>query len=160
MMLFILLCIVIVAIAVHEIKYGNRQIRYIVKDVAVFVLLSAIIALLFSSCTRTVYVPVTSTKIEYKDRLRVDSTYLHDSIFIMKIGDTIYNKVYRTLYRTKIVRDSVFVADTIRKPYPVEIIKEVKKPLNWYEKLCLWGFSLVLAGSIGYVVRWLIKTRK
>lgn len=184
MMLFILICIVIVAIAVHEIRYGDRQIRHIIKDVAVFALLALLISILFSSCARTVYVPITSTKTEYKYKAQKDSFNLinilnkRDSVYIRdsvvkryndkgelisseiwrwreKYSDT--NELYKVL-KAKFDSISSIKQDTIRAPYPVD--KEVKQPLNWYEKLCLWGFSLVLAGGIGYIVRWLIKIRK
>lgn len=177
MMLFVLMCIVIVAIAIHEIRCGDRQIRYVVKDAAILVLLSAIIALLFSSCTRTVYVPITSTKTEYKYKAQKDSFNLinilnkRDSVYVRdsvvkryndkgellsseiwrwreKYSDT--NALYKAL-KTKFDSISSIKQDTIRVPYSVD--KEVKRPLNWYEKLCLWGFSLVLAGGIGYIIK-------
>ena len=38
-------------------------------------------------------VPITNTKIEHKDRFLHDSIYIHDSIFTLIKGDTVY--IYR-----------------------------------------------------------------
>ncbi|MCL2738645.1 MAG: hypothetical protein FWE30_04280, partial [Bacteroidales bacterium] len=48
-------------------------------------------------------------------------------------------------YRDKVVRDSILKTDTIRVPYLVEVVKEVKKPLSGWQNFQLWWGRLALA---------------
>ena len=96
------------------------------------------IALMCCACGTTKYVPVESTRTEYRDNYVRDSIYLRDSIIIKERGDTLILEKYRYLYRDKIVRDSIFKTDTIRVPYPVEVVKEVKKPLSSWQNFQVW----------------------
>lgn len=118
-----------------------------------------IVLWLFTSCkSKTVYVPVETIKTEYKERLRVDSIYKYDSIFqdrYMK-GDTIFftKEKYKYLDKIKIVRDSVFLTDSISVPYPVE------KNLSKWEKVKMdtggWAIgvaSCLLIILVIYIVR-------
>ena len=43
-------------------------------------------------------VPITNTKIEYRDRFLHDSIYVHDSIFTLIKGDTVY--IYKCKSKT------------------------------------------------------------
>lgn len=95
-----------------------------------------IILLLFifiSGCRSIQYVPVETVKIEYKDRLKIDSVIKYDSIFYDRYtkGDTVFltKEKYKYLDKIKIVRDSVFRTDSISVPYPVE------KQLSKWEKV-------------------------
>ena len=46
---------------------------------------------LFTGCKiKTVLVPVDRVKIEYRDRLRVDSVYNRDTVNIYERGDTVF----------------------------------------------------------------------
>jgi hypothetical protein len=44
----------------------------------------------------------------------------------------------KTEYRDKIAKDSVFINDTIRVPYPVEVVKQVKAPLSSWQNFQVW----------------------
>ena len=115
-----------------------------------------LLVLLLGCKARTVYVPVESTHTEYKDRLRHDSIYLHDSIYMAKINDTIYFEKYRTLYRDRIVRDSIYKNDTIRQPYPV-IETKIENRLNLWQRI-IQGIGYL---AIGIFVGWgIFKLRK
>jgi hypothetical protein len=56
------------------------------------ILPTAIISLLClcSSCGTTKYVPIETTKIEYRDQLVRDSTFRYDSIFVKQQADTVF----------------------------------------------------------------------
>lgn len=118
-----------------------------------------IIAFIFllSACrTQKVYIPVENTKVEYRDRTQRDSIYLHDSIYVSKMNDTIYFEKYRTLYIDRVLKDSIFINDTIRVPYEV-----VKTKIE--NKLNLWQRIIQIVGyfSIGIFAGWGIwKWRK
>jgi len=54
----------------------------------------------------------------------------------------------KTEYRDKILRDSIFISDTIRLPYPVEVVKEVKKPLSGWQNFQVWCGRFAFAGVL------------
>lgn len=76
-----------------------------------------------SACTTTRYVPVetTHTQIEYRDRLRTDSVFVSDSVYIREKGDTIFMEHTRYLYRDRLLTDTAYVhvTDSVQVPYPV-----------------------------------------
>src|SRR5215510_16593493 len=103
------------------------------------------VALFCCACGTIKYVPVETTRTEYRDHYLRDSIYLHDSIFVKEKGDTLIVEKFRYLYRDKIIRDSIFKTDTIRVPYPVEVIKEVKKSLTGWQNFQVWCGRIALA---------------
>ena len=102
------------------------------------------IALLFCACGTTQYIPIETTRTEYRDNYLRDSIYLRDSVFVKEKGDTLIVEKYSYLYRDKIVRDSIFINDTIRVPFPVEVIKEVKKTLSSWQNFQVWCGRIAL----------------
>lgn len=105
-----------------------------------------------SSCTTTQYVPViehhTDTLIQTKvvhDSIHVkDSTSVERKDSIIKIEhwhvEYVDHAVHDTLYQSK--------TDTVPVPYPVETIKEVEKPLAWWQKTLMYlgGLLIVIFG--------------
>lgn len=113
----------------------------------------------FTACkTKTVYVPVESVKIEYRDKLLRDSIHLYDSIYIREKGDTVRIEKYRYLYRDKVIRDSIYLKDTIRVPYPVVEYKEVVK-VNGWQNFQIW-LGRILIGIILSFIAYKIVKRK
>jgi hypothetical protein len=112
-------------------------------------ILLLIILLTFAGCkTKTVLVPVDRVKIEYKDRLRVDSVYNRDTIQIYKKNDTIYYEKIRWRERFKIDTVSVVKVDSI--PYKVEVVKEVNKLTKW-QKLRLSTLNILVLIIAAYL---------
>ena len=72
---------------------------------------------------------IEKTKIEYKDRLRVDSIYNRDTVQIYGRNDTVFKDVIRWRERFRLDTVSVVRIDSI--PYPVEVIREVNKLTKW-----------------------------
>ena len=111
---------------------------------------------MLTGCTKTLYVPVESVRTEYVDKLQRDSIYVYekDSMYIK--GDTVFRDRWRYKYRDKFIHDSVFIQDTIRVPYPVEVIVKVNE-LHWWQKSFMWvGIVAVLL----FIVVWLVKIKK
>lgn len=83
-------------------------------------------------------------KTEYKDRLRLlrDSLYLHDSIYVERKGDTVYQDRWHTRYTERLVLDTAYIElrDSIRVP----VVVEVPKPTSWLHRLELNAYRLVL----------------
>lgn len=104
-----------------------------------------LLVMFFAACTRTVYVPQTEVHTEYRDRLKIDSVYVRDSIHVDRAGDTV--KIYRDRWRDRwrIERDTVRKTDSI--PYPVEVVREVKH----IPKVYRWSLWVALA-VVGWVI--------
>ena len=121
------------------------------------------ISLLLASCASTRTITLT----EYRDRvvtdtvtitdIRVDSVYL--SHYEKQRGDTIL--VRDTILKYKILHDiqtetlTEYVHDSI--PYPVEVVKEVRKR-NGYDKFTSRGFWILVLLLLGRVAWWVFKT--
>ena len=98
-------------------------------------------------------VPITNTKIEYRDRFLHDSIYVHDSIFTLIKGDTVY--IYKNKETNRLVNktDTIIKTDTIK--VPVEITKTVTKTetcVNEVNKLYWWQKILISIGGIVFVL--------
>ena len=112
-----------------------------------------------SSCTTTQYIPViehhTDTLIQTK--VQKDSIYVHDSTIVEKGDSIIKIEHWHTKYVDREVHDTTYVSktDTIPAPYPVETIKEVDKPLAWWQKTLMWlGVAM-----IGIIAVWIWRTK-
>lgn len=110
------------------------------------------ITLLLGSCKvkeKIVEVPIPQikTEIKYIDKVKYDSIYLKDSVYIVQKGDTIYNNKVAYRYKYKYLKDTVTVnkTDTIIKLQKVTEIK-VKNQLNVVQKVLIYIglFSLLM----------------
>ena len=111
------------------------------------------------SCKSVKYIPVVTTKIEYRDNFVKDSIFRYDSVFVKDKGDTLILERYSYLYKNKIVKDSIFINDTIRVPYPVEVVKQTKAPLTGWQNFQIWSgrIALVVLLLVGVYVVWKLK---
>lgn len=104
-------------------------------------------------------VPITNTKVEYRDRLVHDSIYTHDSVYVYINGDTIfkYKEKVNIRYVNKI--DTIIKTDTIKVPVTLnktttqKIVetKEVYK-MHWWQKFFMWVGILALISGIGLLI--------
>ena len=99
------------------------------RKIWAIILISGLILLFATGCRSVQPVIVEKTKIEYKDRLRVDSIYNRDTVQIYGRNDTIFKDVIRWRERFRLDTVSVVRIDSI--PYPVEVIQEVNKLTKW-----------------------------
>ena len=92
-------------------------------------------------------IPQIKTEIKYIDKVKYDSIYLKDSIYIIQKGDTIYNTKIAYRYKYKYLKDTVTVnkIDTITKLQKVTEIK-VQNQLNVVQKVLIYIglFSILL----------------
>lgn len=106
-------------------------------------------------------VPITNTKIEYRDRLLHDSIYIHDSIFTLIKEDTVY--IYRNKETNHLINkiDTIVKIDTIK--VPVEITKTVTKTetqikdinkIYWWQKIFMYfGLIVFISGIIFQIIK-------
>ena len=118
------------------------------------------LVLLCCACGTIKYVPVESIRTEYRNLTTTDTVFLRDSIFVKEKGDTLIVEKYRYLFRDKIVRDSIFKTDTIRVPYPVEVVKEVKKSLTGWQNFQIWYGRIALICALFFVIYFVLRSRR
>ena len=108
--------------------------------------------LLLGSCKvkeKIVEVPISQikTEIKYIDKVKYDSIYLKDSVYIIQKGDTIYNTKVAYRYKYKYLKDTITInkTDTITRLQKITEIK-VKNQLNTVQKILIYIglFSLLM----------------
>lgn len=111
-------------------------------------ILLVIFIFLFISCTSTklVEVPVDKVRIEYRDRLKIDTIIKTDSTIIKDKGDTVFLEKYKYIYKIKERRDTINLTDTITVVQKVEIKEEVNHLHNWQIILMIVGGSTIALG--------------
>lgn len=92
-------------------------------------------------------IPQIKTEIKYIDKVKYDSIYLKDSVYIIQKGDTVYNNKVAYRYKYKYLKDTITInkADTITRLQKVTEIK-VKNQLNVVQKILMYIglFSLLM----------------
>ena len=111
-------------------------------------ILLVIFIFLFISCasTKLVEVPVDKVRIEYRDRLKIDTIINTDSTIIKDKGDTVFLEKYKYIYKIKERRDTINLTDTITVVQKVEIKEEVNHLHNWQIILMIVGGSTIALG--------------
>lgn len=100
------------------------------KQIIWAIILTLGLIIFFATGCRSVQpVIVERIKIEYKDRLRVDSIYNRDTVQIYGRNDTIFKDIIKWRERFRLDTVSVVKIDSI--PYPIEVIREVNKLTKW-----------------------------
>ena len=118
------------------------------------------IALFCCSCGTIKYIPIETTRTEYRNITNTENVFLRDSIFVKEKGDTLILEKYRYLYRDRILRDSVIVRDTIRVPYPVEVVREIKKPLSSWQNFQVWCGRIALVILLFVGIYFLLRLKR
>jgi hypothetical protein len=120
-----------------------------------------VVLAVMTGCKQVEYVAVPQQRTDtlWQSHSLRDSIYVHDSTYVFERGDTVMVEKWHTKYKLKEVHDTTYVAthDTIPMPYPVEVVKEVEKDMNWWQqtRMHIGGVVLWLIGIAAVV--WLIK---
>lgn len=116
-----------------------------------------LLAVLTAGCSPRI-VETVRTEYVYRDRERVDTTWLKDSIYIREYvkGDTVRIVEYRDhlVYQYRMILDTVAVRDSVA----VESIREVRveKPLSWWQKFRIRAFWWLL-GGVACAAVWIFR---
>ena len=110
-----------------------------------FIIICTLISLISCTTTKYVEVPIERTKIEYKDRLSIDTVIQHDSTIITMLGDTVYLEKYKYIYKVKELRDTINITDTTTVTKPIEVVKEINK-------LYTWQIILMVLGGVSIII--------
>ena len=120
-----------------------------------------LLLILLAGCKGVKYVtvPEVHTDTLYISKLQRDSIYLQDSTNVSEKqqGDTLIIRItkWHTEYRDRTVHDTIYQHKVDSIAYPVEVIKEVKKDLSWWQKTRI-HLGEVLLGIIGIALVYLI----
>lgn len=110
-----------------------------------FIIICTLVSLIGCTTTKYVEVPIEKIKIEYKDRLSIDTVIQHDSTIITMLGDTVYLEKYKYIYKVKELRDTINITDTTTVTKPIEVVKEINKLYTWQIVLMvLGGVSIIM----------------
>ena len=100
-------------------------------------------------------VPITNTKIEYRDRFIYDSIYVHDSIFTLIKGDTVYisknKETNRLVNKTDTIKVPVEITKTITRTETQ--VKEVNKLYWWQKSLMYLGLIVLISGIVFLIIK-------
>ena len=115
--------------------------------------------LLLCGC-RTEYVPIESVRYDSVmiEKLKRDSVFVRDSVYLKEKGDTIYKYKDRFVYVYK-NRVDTFFAEKIRE---IEVPVPVERKLTWWERVKLnyaeWVIAVLVAIALVYALRqWLAR---
>lgn len=102
------------------------------------------------SCKQIQYIP----QIEYKtdsvfvEKIKIDSVHIKVKEYIN--GDTFMRD--SIVYRHILTTDTIYIHDTDSIPYPVPVVTEVERSLNWYEKVMIrlgWCLIALVVAIVG-----------
>ena len=124
----------------------------------------AAMLLIWSMCScSTQYVPVESVRYDsvFFEKIRKDSIFVQDSVFIRQKGDTVFKDKFKVVYKYVLLRDTMLTVrrDSIPIPVPVE------KKRTWWEqtKIDVGGYAvtIIVIYVLWRLMRWIImRTRK
>lgn len=123
------------------------------------IIIPLLLTMLVLSCTSVRYVPVETIKVDttYISKIKVDSIYQRDSIYIEKVGDTVYKYKYKYIDKYTEIHDTLWreKVDTIPVIHTVEaqLSKWQKAKMNMGS--CLIG--TIILSVIIFCVRYFIK---
>lgn len=88
----------------------------------------------------------------YKNKVRYDSIYIDHRQTSYQQSDTVYLETTRYEYKYKLLRDTVYRVriDTIPVIKEVEVVKEVPRPLSWYDHLARAALWLLIGALLLY----------
>ena len=124
----------------------------------------AAMLLIWSMCScSTQYVPVESVRYDsvFFEKIRKDSIFVQDSVFIRQKGDTVFKDKFKVVYKYVLLRDTMLTVRRDSMPIPVP----VEKKRTWWEqtKIDVGGYAvtIIVIYVLCRLMRWIImRTRK
>ena len=114
------------------------------------------------SCS-TQYVPVESVRYDsiFIEKLKKDSIFVQDSVFVRQKGDTVFKDKFKLICKYFFQKDTAYIIRTDSIPVPVP----VEKKRTWWEKTKIdvggYAVTIIVIFILYRLMRWIIKrTRK
>ena len=127
----------------------KEKIKYLFRTVTKMIVLLIILLIIIGCKPKQILVPITETKIEFRERFRVDSVYNRDTLMLFSQNDTVYLQTIKWRERFRIDTVSVVKVDSI--PYAVEVVKEVNRLTKW-QQIRLSALNILIAIIVIYVL--------
>lgn len=145
----------------------DRAANFTIGAVLAMSVLLALLVLL-AGCTAT---PKVVTVTEYKERVvhdttyqtrydtRIDSVYVHDTTYVTPDG-VVHSDRTKERYHQAATTDTIYktieVQHTDSIPYPVEVIKEVPKKLNGWQRFIMGSgyglWAVLILGLVSFIL--------
>lgn len=132
-----------------------------VISTAVIMIIVIVACALLGGCTTTKYVPIvehhTDTLIHTQHHR--DSIYVHDSTYVRDKGDTVLIERWHTRWRDRWQHDTLYISktDSVPKPYPVEVVKEVPRERSTVEWVLLITGIVAITFIVLRILIWVKK---
>jgi hypothetical protein len=124
--------------------YDELELKLKVWLSVLWIAIIVTIVLLLCSCKSVQYVPVETVKTDtmYQKVVQRDSIHVHDSVTIREKGDTVMVEHWRTMWRDRCQRDTIYRSrvDSVQVPVPIE------RKLTKWQTFCL-DYGKVMLGS-------------
>lgn len=94
----------------------------------------------------------------YLSNVQYDSIYIYQDKLVDRSKDTLYIKDKSIEFRYKLLRDTIYKTRVDSIPYQVMVteVKEITRPLTWFDHLTRACFFILL-GIVGYYIIRLIR---
>jgi hypothetical protein len=122
------------------------------------IIITLFLSALFSGCKSIQYVPVETVHTDtlYQKVVQRDSIHIHDSVTIREKGDTVMIEHWRTQWRDRLLRDTIYRSrvDSIQVPYPVE------KQLTKWQQVCIDYGKLTMGATVLlviFLIVWIVR---
>lgn len=106
-----------------------------------------------STKVATQIVEHTSIDTVYLSNIQYDSIYIYKDKLTDRSKDTIYVKDVSVEYRYKLLRDTIYKTQVDSIPYQVTVteVKEITRPLTFYDHLTRLTFWLVVGSLLSFI---------
>lgn len=98
----------------------------------------------------------------YLSSMQYDSIYIYQDKLVDRSRDTLYIKDKFIEYRYKLLKDTVRVVERDSIPYEVTVteIKEITRPLTWFDRTCRACFWICTGGMLIILLNLFQRLRK
>ncbi|MDO4215728.1 MAG: hypothetical protein Q4D12_07430 [Bacteroidales bacterium] len=92
----------------------------------------------------------------YLSNVQYDSIYIYQDKYVDRSRDTLYIKDKSIEYRYRLLKDTVRFVERDSVPYEVTVteIKEITRPLTWFDHVCRACFWFCVGGLLFTQVSW------
>lgn len=146
-------------------KLGDWNPVTMMRAAVIALMVCLFIALLCAGCSpRVVETVVVRTDTLIQTRVEKDSVVMRDSVWVNQTqrGDTVWVEKVKwvTKWENHLAHDTLYISKTDTVRVKDVVVKEVKKPLVWWQKLLIWVGSSTLVFFIIFIVIGIIRFMK
>lgn len=145
-------------------KYDWNPVKVMRAAVLAFMAFLFVCLLLAGCAPRVVEHVVVRTDTLIQTKVEKDSVVMRDSVWVNQTqrGDTVWVEKVKwvTKWENHLAHDTLYISKTDTVRVKDVVVKEVKKPLVWWQKLLIWVGSSTLVFFIIFIVVGFIRFMK